>query len=363
MNRMPSAGLLLTRLIPSVRRRPSVADIPSNRAPSRAPDTVTAAAVAVVLVSALLIFFALDARILWIDEAETALLGRSILERGVPTAFDGRNLVSQELGREYGSNYVWRWTPWLDKYLAAGSFAVLGESTFAARLPFALLGLLCVISVYPLALAFFRDRWIGVLAMAVLALSVPFILHVRQCRYYSPIILCSIWTLYFFVGMARGRRFAVAGFVTAMTLLFQSSILNATATAVALVPCVLVKRFDASALRRAALAAAVLLVLNAPSVYFFTPGVSERRLSTFGQNLRAHLELTNRYTFPFVMLLLFLALAPLARRRPFLEAQAWRPFLVLVVFLAAYLLAVSAAPWSFYRYTVGLLPLAAVLLA
>jgi len=36
---------------------------------------------------------------------------------------------------------------------------------------------------------------------------------------------------------------------------------------------------------------------------------------------------------------------------------------VLIVFLAAYLLAISAAPWSWYRYTVGLLPLAAVLLA
>lgn len=327
------------------------------------PDAVTAAALAVVLVSALLIFFWLDQRLLWMDEAETALLGRSVLERGVPTAFDGRNLVSQEVGREFGPSYVWRWTPWLDKYLAAGSFAVLGESTFAARFPFALLGLLCVISVYPLALALFRDRWIGVLSMAFLALSVPFILHVRQCRYYSPIILCSIWAVYFFVGMARGRRLAAAGFVTAMTLLFQSSILNASATAVALVPCVLVKRFDAAAVRRAALATAVLLVLNAPSVYFFTPGTSEPRLYSFWENFRVQLELTNRYTFPFVTLPLFLALAWLARRRPFLEAQTWRPFLVLVAFLAAYLLAVSAAPWSYYRYTVGLLPLAAVLLA
>ncbi len=128
-------------------------DVPTDRATARAPDSVTVAAVAVVLASALLIFFSLDARILWMDEAETALLGRSILVHGVPTAFDGRNIVSQEVGREYGSDYVWRWTPWLDKYLAAAAFAVLGESTFSARFPFALLGLLCIISVYPLALA------------------------------------------------------------------------------------------------------------------------------------------------------------------------------------------------------------------
>src|SRR5262249_1335122 len=185
---------------------------------------------------------------------ETALLGRSILVHGVPTAFDGRNIVSQEVGREYGPDYVWRWTPWLDKYLAAAAFAVLGPSTFAARFPFALLGLLCVISVYALALTLFRDRWTAVLAMAFLALSVPFILHVRQCRYYGPVILCTIWALYFFVGMARGRRFAGWGFVVAMTMLFQSSILNAAATAIALVPCVLVSRFDAAGLKRAALA-------------------------------------------------------------------------------------------------------------
>src|SRR5215510_15663719 len=274
MNHMPSAGLLLTRLIPSVRRRPSVADIPSNRAPSRAPDTVTAAAVAVVLVSALLIFFALDARILWIDEAETALLGRSILHHGVPTAFDGRNIISQEIGREYGSDYVWRWTPWLDKYVAAAAFAALGESTFSARFPFALLGLLAVVSVYVLALALFRDRWLGIIAMAFLASSVPFILHVRQCRYYGPVILCTIWALYFFVGIARGQRFAVVGFVAATTLLFQSSILNAAATVVALVPCVIVSRFDGPAVRRLALAAGVVLLVNAPFVYLFSPALS-----------------------------------------------------------------------------------------
>ncbi len=340
-----------------------MADDSSNQAPSRAPDTVTAAAVSVVLVSALLIFFSLDARILWIDEAETALLGRSVLVHGVPTAFDGRNIVSQEVGREYGSDYVWRWTPWLDKYLAAAAFAVLGESTFAARFPFALLGLLCVISVYPLALALFRDRWVGVLAMAFLALSVPFILHVRQCRYYSPVILCTIWALYFFVGMARGRRFAVAGFVAATILLFQSSILNAAATMVALVPCVFVYRFDGAARRRLALAAGLVLLLNAPSVSLFSPATSEPRLYPYWDTLRVHLALTNRYTFPFLALALFLALAWWMRRRPLVELWAWRPLLMPVVFLAVYLPVVAAAPWFFYRYTVGLLPVAAVVLA
>ena len=117
--------------------------------------TEAGATLAVVLVAACLIFFRLDQRLLWVDEAETALLGRSVLVYGIPKAYDGRNLVSQEVGREYRADYVWRWTPWLEKYLTAGSFAVLGESTFTARLPFALVGLLSVVSMYPLAVALF----------------------------------------------------------------------------------------------------------------------------------------------------------------------------------------------------------------
>src|SRR5215475_1922417 len=353
----------LARLIASAWPRPSVTGVSADRTTRRAADAATAAAVAVVLVSTLLIFISLDARLLWIDEAETALLGRSILEHGVPTAFDGRNIISQEVGREYGSDYVWRWTPWLDKYLAAAAFAALGPSTFAARFPFALLGLLCVISVYTLALTLFRDRWIGVLAMAFLALSVPFILHVRQCRYYSPVILCTIWALYFFVGMARGRRFAVAGFVATTIFLFQSSILNAAATIVALVPCVFVYHFDGAARRRAALAAGLVLLLNAPSVYLFSPATSEPRLYPYWETLRVHLALTNRYKFPFVAFPLFLAFAWWMRRRPLVESWAWRPLLVPVVFLAVYLPVVAGAPWFFYRYTVGLLAVAAVVLA
>jgi hypothetical protein len=332
---------------------------------AKASRAVAVAAAVVVLVASFLVFFRLDQRLLWVDEAETALLGRSILIYGVPKAYDGKTLVSQEAGREYHADYVWRWTPWLEKYLAAGSFAVLGESTFAARLPFALVGLLSVVSVYPLALALFRDRWVGVLAMAFLAFSVPFLLHVRQCRYYSLAILASIWIVYFFVALGRGRRGAVAGLTAAMTVLFHSNTLAFLGTAAGLVPCVVVLRFDRAALRRGTLAAGLLLLLNLPwALYFDILGKTEEKLYAFSENFRSYLELTNRYTFPAAAPVIFLVLARLLRRRrPLLDAQTWRPFLALVALLAVYVVTISAAPWFFYRYTVNLLPLAAVLLA
>ena len=65
---------------------------------------------------------------------------------------------------DYDSNYLWRQTPWLPVYVAAGSFALLDASTFSARLPFALLGLLAVPSMYLLARRVSGDRVVATLA-------------------------------------------------------------------------------------------------------------------------------------------------------------------------------------------------------
>ena len=87
------------------------------------------------LLAALLIFPNLDDRYLWDDEAETALLAKNVLRFGVPVAWDGVSLISQECGSDYDVNYLWRQTPWLPIYLTAASFALLDAGTFTARLP------------------------------------------------------------------------------------------------------------------------------------------------------------------------------------------------------------------------------------
>src|SRR5271156_6095264 len=104
---------------------------------------------AIVALAGLLIFWSLSGRYLWQDEAETALLGQNILKFAVPKAYDGTNIVSQEAGREFNTKvYVWRWSPWLQYYLAAMSIGIFGPSTLAARLPFAILGFLTVPATY-----------------------------------------------------------------------------------------------------------------------------------------------------------------------------------------------------------------------
>src|SRR5262245_39262825 len=181
------------------------------------------AAAGLLLVAALLIFPSLDDRYLWDDEAETALLARNVLQFGVPVAWDGATLISQECGTDYDTNYLWRQTPWLPIYVTAGSFAVLGASTFTARLPFALLGLLSIPSMYLLGLRAFGDRLTAVLAASSLLLSVPFLLHVRQGRYYAVAIFATIWVFYFYFLLPTRPRWAAAGLAAGLAVLFYTS--------------------------------------------------------------------------------------------------------------------------------------------
>ena len=94
--------------------------------------------------ASLLLLLELGEPYLWQDEAQTAVISRTILSEGMPYGSDGRNFFSQELGAEYADDYLWRWHTWLSFYVVALFFAILGESTLAARLPFALSGIATV---------------------------------------------------------------------------------------------------------------------------------------------------------------------------------------------------------------------------
>jgi predicted membrane-bound mannosyltransferase len=92
------------------------------------------------------LFSNLGDRMLWGDEAETALLGVNITKFGVPKATDGKNYVTLfGAGRDTNKDDIWVWSPWLDKYLAAASFTLFGKTTATARLPFTLIAFFSVL--------------------------------------------------------------------------------------------------------------------------------------------------------------------------------------------------------------------------
>lgn len=159
---------------------------------------------------------------LWQDEAQTALIAKTILTHGVPVGYNGTNHFSQDFGAECGKNYLWLWHPWFPFYLIAGFFAAFGVSSFTARLPFALMGIGTVILTYYFGRALWGSRRIAVLAAVLLLLCVPFLILARQCRYYSPAMLFSVAGLCSYVLMLRGRKGAPTAFVLSAVLLFQT---------------------------------------------------------------------------------------------------------------------------------------------
>ena len=323
-----------------------------------------------VVLGTLLIFTGLSQRYLWDDEAETALLAERVLQFGVPLAWDGSSLVSQECGQDYDQNYVWRQTPWLPIYVAAASFKLLGASTFAARLPFALLGLLSVPSMYLLARRVFNDWTTAHLAAASLLFSVPFLLHVRQCRYYSLAIFASIWILYFFFSLRERPRLAAAGLALSLTMLVHTSQLLFLGAVAGLVLGFLVARFDRSVLPWLGAGLGAAVALNFPWLVGSDLGGKSGNLLSLNSaalyltSLLWYVTRIESYAFSAVLLVAALVVVVAMKwTRIDFAAPESKACLFLVAFTVAHVLVVALVPFVFFRYALTLLPVLALLQA
>lgn len=143
-----------------------------------------------------LFFYNLDGRLLWGDETETATLARNVLRFGYPKTFDGLNHISLYGTSVDNAGNAWVWSPWLQEYVAAASFSLFGATTWAARAPFALIGWCCVPLLGWVIYRIYRQHRVALAAMALLASSEIFLLHARQCRYYSISVLAEILFVY-----------------------------------------------------------------------------------------------------------------------------------------------------------------------
>lgn len=151
----------------------------------------------VALVS-LLVFPNLGSRVLWQDEAETALVARQMVRSNVwlPYAFDDQGPISQDWKYQFSVSPLWRWHPWLQFYVTALSFKLFGISSFTARMSFALIGISC----YAYFLYFLKKhgpkgQLFFFVASLLLLFSAPFLLHIRQDRYYALSVLFTLITV------------------------------------------------------------------------------------------------------------------------------------------------------------------------
>ena len=148
----------------------------------------------------------LDNARLWDDEGYVALIAKNYAHSGQLSAWDGRNF----LGYHNGSivNQDWRITMQpLDVFITGISFKLLGVSTFTARLPHVIIGILALLLfVLILEQHFKTGYWLKFFILMCLAFSYLYLLNIRQCRYYSLSMLTGLFSFYFYERYLKHKR-------------------------------------------------------------------------------------------------------------------------------------------------------------
>lgn len=226
----------------------------------------------------LLLFWNLGRPALWQDEAETALRAESILETGLPRMSLRGVLVTTQhslSAHEGNAAGVWTWNTWLPAYMVAGSFAILGRTPFAARLPFALSGLLALW----LAWRLFSDSesdelvenrpWSAEAALALLALSASFLLFCRQSRYYALLPLGTVLVLMSWRRLLDKKPWGALAVALSLQFLLHASFAFFACACLTLALDAVLRLDECPRAGRFWAAAALTVLLAAPAAWYF----------------------------------------------------------------------------------------------
>ncbi len=156
--------------------------------------------VLLVVVSAVLLFWRLDGALLWRDEATTANWARLMAERGswLPYAFDTERqqlIVQDDDGHDISSKLLPSMQSWLQFYVSAVSFRLLGVSEFSARLPYAICGAVALWLLYRLGIVLFGPGIKPLMMPALAVTSIHFLNATRHSRYYGIVVMLACWLL------------------------------------------------------------------------------------------------------------------------------------------------------------------------
>jgi hypothetical protein len=336
------------------------------------------------LLAALMLLWGLDRPYLWQDEAATAVLAGRMLRFGRPLAYDGVNLITtdnfaaedphtiEQRTRDAKTavdyyikrgdlkpDTTWKWQPWGSFVVCALSLAALGKTTLAARLPFALAGIVTVLLLYRLVLDYSKRQLTAFLSAALLALNSYWILHSRQCRYYALSSLMLVLTLMAYLRWQQGRRWGAVWFVAAAFVWFQCDYGT-------IWPVLIVLFIDALVAQRhkpaqvlmtgSALAAAI-----APFAYYYElVGRHGAQEESWWQIWQWNLFNLNDYVTPAIIVVAAVALLAMNwKRLPDIErrliAIACGIWLVLAFWIP------SVAPAPFLRYVIIVAPVGCLL--
>ncbi|UCE07222.1 MAG: glycosyltransferase family 39 protein, partial [bacterium] len=144
-------------------------------------------------------FWRLNGALLWRDEATTACWARVVAKSNslIPKVVDGEQLIVQgSKGHDFNENFSPSMQGWLQFYIGALVFKILGVNTFTARLPFVLLGIIGIFLFYLIFKLLFDSKRLAFIATFLCSLSLPYLHYARQSRYYALVLLISLALIY-----------------------------------------------------------------------------------------------------------------------------------------------------------------------
>ena len=326
-----------------------------------------------VFLFSLLVLPNLGTKPLWQDEAETALVARQMVKTNtwLPYAFDDQGPISQDWNYQFKVSPLWRWHPWLQFYVTALSFKLLGVSAFAARLPFALIGtaaywyFLNFLTKHSPSLRGAKRR--GNLAFFLTAailflLSTPLLLHLRQSRYYSLSLFFTLLTIDGYLDMQRRLLAAEQGdsskyslkYILGSILLFHSFLPGALTLQLSfLIRTVLaVQGQSLKNIKRFIIAFSTTLPFTLPWAIWLKIGGQNLNFSPelIKQHLIQHYLYIHKFIFPALTLIPIIS--PSLRKRFFRDDK----LILFSIFISISLLLYTFNHPYFFRYLVPLIP-------
>ena len=151
--------------------------------------------VGVFCIAAVLAFTGLTNHPFWDDEANTAIIGKNLLQTGHFSAWDGVNVFGYRFGADLDENLNNIGDPPLQHVVAAAGIWLFGETTFGGRIIFMFAGLLALIPLFFWTHWHLRGQVAAWLPTLLVALSPAYLMYIRQCRYYPIAMLLSVLIL------------------------------------------------------------------------------------------------------------------------------------------------------------------------
>jgi len=169
--------------------------------------------------SFLLIFTGLDDSVLQVDEGGDTFISTTILKHGFPMHSDGLN-KTMLFADIFDGVFIYR--TWMPYYLQSISLYFLGNSTFAARLPFAIAGLASIFCLYYFVIRLTKKKTIAIFSATLLATCVPALLYFRTSRYIAIPILLTPLLLLFYISIFEKKKWNPVPFTITAIILFHT---------------------------------------------------------------------------------------------------------------------------------------------